>query len=95
MSYPTDFKVIVDTGSSDLWLDLQGLDIPLTNTTDLIVDTQYAIGDVKGNVLFAELRLGQYVIPSQGNCVSFHLRLSTSILILPSAFINATNVSKY
>ncbi|KAL1945700.1 hypothetical protein VTO73DRAFT_1702 [Trametes versicolor] len=59
------FRVIVDTGSTDLWLDLQGLDIPLTNTTDLIVDTQYAIGEVKGNVLFAELRLGPYVIPSQ------------------------------
>lgn len=95
MSDPTAFRVIVDTGSTDLWLDLQGLDIPLTNTTDLIVDTQYAIGEVKGNVLFAELRLGPYVIPSQGNCVTFYLRLSRSILTLLPAFINATNVSKH
>lgn len=46
---------------------MQGQDIQLVNTTDLVVDTHYAIGDVKGNVLFSELRLGPYVIPSQGN----------------------------
>ncbi|KAL1945699.1 hypothetical protein VTO73DRAFT_1701 [Trametes versicolor] len=59
------FRVTVDTGSTDLWLDLKGIEIQVSNTTDLIVDTPYAIGDVKGNVLFSELRIGPYVIPHQ------------------------------
>lgn len=66
MCDPTAFRVTVDTGSTDLWLDLKGIEIQVSNTTDLIVDTPYAIGDVKGNVLFSELRIGPYVIPHQG-----------------------------
>ncbi|KAI0819329.1 aspartic peptidase domain-containing protein [Trametes gibbosa] len=60
-----NFTVLIDTGSTDLWVDMTGLDVQITNTTDLQTDSHYAVGDVKGNIAFAELRFGQYVIPSQ------------------------------
>ncbi|KAI0351016.1 acid protease [Trametes cingulata] len=60
-----DFTVILDTGSSDLWVNTKGLNLQVTNTTDLQTDNTYAIGDVRGNIAFAELRIGPYVIPHQ------------------------------
>ncbi|KAI0633847.1 acid protease [Trametes polyzona] len=72
LQYTTDvvlggktITVIIDTGSTDIWVDLQSEEVQITNTTDLVVDDHYAIGEVKGNILFAELRLGPYVIPHQ------------------------------
>lgn len=79
LSPVSGFRVVVDTGSTDLWLDLEGIDIQVSNTTDLIVDSPYAVGDVKGNVLFSELRIGPYIIPHQGNTITYFPRSSALI----------------
>ncbi|RPD73742.1 acid protease [Lentinus tigrinus ALCF2SS1-7] len=60
-----DFTVILDTGSTDLWVAAQGRDVKLTNTTDLETSLVYGQGQVAGNIAFAELQVGEYVIPSQ------------------------------
>lgn len=38
----------------------------LTNTTNLSVTETYGIGEVHGTLQYAELRVGEYVVPSQG-----------------------------
>ncbi|KAI0819330.1 acid protease [Trametes gibbosa] len=60
-----NFTVMIDTGSTDLWVDMKGQEIQVTNVTDIYTDSQYAVGDTKGNIVFAELRIGPYVIPHQ------------------------------
>lgn len=61
-----DFTVLLDTGSTDLWVNSRGLELMLTNTTDLPMTELYGRGEVHGTVQFAELRVGEYVVPSQG-----------------------------
>lgn len=63
---------MVDTGSTDLWVYANGRDIQFSNTTDVIAAGQYAIGAVKGNVAFAELQIGPYVVPNQGTGLHGH-----------------------
>ncbi|KAI0373545.1 acid protease [Pilatotrama ljubarskyi] len=60
-----NFTVILDTGSTDLWVAPKGRNIQATNTTDLQTDNTYAVGDTRGNIAFAEMRIGPYVIPHQ------------------------------
>ncbi|KAI0666647.1 aspartic peptidase domain-containing protein [Trametes maxima] len=60
-----NFTVILDTGSTDLWVDASGLEMHTTNVTDLNVDFSYAIGEVQGNIAFADLQIGPYFIPNQ------------------------------
>ncbi|KAI0778821.1 hypothetical protein BD413DRAFT_119199 [Trametes elegans] len=61
-----DFMVQIDTGSSDLWVNAKGRgEIKTTNQTDLIAKGECGSGSVEGPELFAELRLGEYTIPSQ------------------------------
>ena len=62
----TDFTVLLDTGSTDLWVDTTGRTVQLTNTTDLEVTIGYGKGGVVGNIDFAELMIGDFTIPSQG-----------------------------
>ncbi len=63
-----DFTVLLDTGSTDLWVNSKGLELMLTNTTDLPMTESYGRGEVHGTLQFAELRVGEYVVPSQGEC---------------------------
>lgn len=81
----------LDTGSTDLWIDPSGLDIQYTNTTDLIATEIYGKGMVVGPIAFAELKVGDFVLPSQGMSFSPFSRALTK---LPStvAFVNATQV---
>lgn len=62
----TDFTVLLDTGSSDLWLNIAGRGIELTNTSNLEALEGYGKGQVQGNIAFAELRIGDFTIESQG-----------------------------
>ncbi|KAI0824072.1 aspartic peptidase domain-containing protein [Trametes gibbosa] len=60
-----NFTVMFDTGSTDLWINSQNLELMLTNTTDLAITEVYGIGQVDGTLQFAELKIGDYVVPSQ------------------------------
>ena len=61
-----DFVVLLDTGSTDLWVDTSGRNVKFTNTTDLVTGVVFGSGQVSGNITFAEVKLGEYTIPSQG-----------------------------
>ncbi|CDO75991.1 hypothetical protein BN946_scf184922.g4 [Trametes cinnabarina] len=60
-----NFTVVVDTGSTDLWVDARGLDLQLSNNTDIHVNFSYALGGVSGNIAFADLKIGPYTLPNQ------------------------------
>lgn len=69
-----DFTVQLDSGSSDLWILPGSASLKLTNDSGLYTDIFYGEGAVGGNIQFAELKLGEYTIPSQGqpeHCVLF------------------------
>ena len=61
-----DFTVLLDTGSSDLWLNIAGRGVELTNTSDLEALEGYGKGQVRGNIAFAEVQIGDFTIESQG-----------------------------
>lgn len=65
---PLDFTVLLDTGSTDLWVNSKGLELLFANTTDLTIAEDYERGQVQGTLQFAELKVGDYVVPSQGEC---------------------------
>ncbi|KAI0656586.1 acid protease [Cubamyces menziesii] len=60
-----NFTVVVDTGSTDLWVDARGLNLKTTNNTGFNVNFSYAIGEVEGEIQYADLQIGPYVIPNQ------------------------------
>ncbi|KAI0652538.1 aspartic peptidase domain-containing protein [Trametes meyenii] len=60
-----NYSVQIDTGSHDLWVNSQGRDMHFTNQTDLIGILPYGSGVTRGPEVFAELRLGDFVVPSQ------------------------------
>ncbi|KAI0804711.1 aspartic peptidase domain-containing protein [Irpex lacteus] len=75
------FKVLIDTGSSDLWLSDVGPSVKLTNTTNVPVDITY--GDesgVSGTVAFSELQLGQFTVPSQAFIKPNHVNITSNLL---------------
>ncbi|KAI0645476.1 acid protease [Trametes meyenii] len=57
--------VVLDTGSSDLWVDLKGRGIELRNNTNLQAEETFGLGSVVGNIAFADLQLGEFTINSQ------------------------------
>ncbi|KAI0633845.1 aspartic peptidase domain-containing protein [Trametes polyzona] len=58
-------KVLVDTGSTDLWIDPKGLDVKYSNTTDVKAGLVYGIGEVEGTIAFADVQIGPYFVPNQ------------------------------
>ena len=62
----SEFTVQLDTGSTDLWVDGRGRNIKATNTTGIPGNVSYAGGEVSGVISFAELKVGEYTVSSQG-----------------------------
>ncbi|EJF60415.1 acid protease [Dichomitus squalens LYAD-421 SS1] len=60
-----EFTVVLDTGSTDLWVDVRDRNIKLTNSTNITAEEGYALGSAAGTINFAELRVGDYLVPSQ------------------------------
>ena len=65
----TVFTVQLDTGSTDFWVFPNGTSLQTTNTTNLNNSLTYGTGTVSGVLEFAEVQLGSYTVPSQGECV--------------------------
>ncbi|GJE94324.1 acid protease [Phanerochaete sordida] len=59
------FTVILDTGSSDLWVYAPDANINVLNDSQLTANITYGRGSISGTVQFAELQVGEYVVPSQ------------------------------
>ena len=62
----TEFTVQLDTGSSDLWIYAPGNSIKVLNDSHLSANLTYGTGSVDGPIQFAEVKIGEYTIPSQG-----------------------------
>ena len=56
----------MDTGSSDLWIIPTNETMHILNDTHIPTNVSYGTGSVSGTIEFAELRFGEYVVPSQG-----------------------------
>lgn len=66
----TEVLIQLDTGSSDLWVSPETSDIEFTNSTDLQADEAYGIGHISGSVQFANVQLGNHIVPNQGTRAS-------------------------
>ncbi|KAI9062580.1 acid protease [Trametes sanguinea] len=60
-----NFTVIVDTGSSDIWVDTSGQQLAVTATPNIPVEIPFAMGRVTGNMQSANVQLGDLVIQGQ------------------------------
>lgn len=58
------FPIQLDTGSSDVWV-MPPFALNLTNTTDIQANLTFGIGQVTGNIAFANMTLGPHTVPSQ------------------------------
>lgn len=64
---PEAFSVALDTGSSDLVIYSRGAPLKILNDSGLYANETYGDGTVDfGPVQFAEVQIGEYIIPSQG-----------------------------
>jgi predicted aspartyl protease len=75
-----DLRVLLDTGSSDLWVNFPGT-APTTTDLGKSVSLNYAIGAASGNVHTAQLQFDSFVIPDQAFC-EFPLVLFLIIFVL-------------
>ncbi|KAI0343282.1 acid protease [Trametopsis cervina] len=90
------FPIQLDSGSSDLWIKRDGLNV--TSTSNLTASLTFGIGEVSGNISFAEMEIGPHTIPSQAflnadNATNFDTILNRGILgIMGLAFDSASTI---
>lgn len=83
-----EFTVVLDSGSTDLWVK-SPVPLKITNDSGLATAVLYGEGGIAGPIQFAELKIGEYTIPSQGTHFATTFTLFTH---RPSAFINVNVV---
>ncbi|KAF8437969.1 aspartic peptidase domain-containing protein [Boletus edulis BED1] len=59
-----DFTLIIDTGSSDLWVT-GGQKLKLNSTTNTTVNLTYGIGSAYGNIAYAPVAFGGFQVDTQ------------------------------
>ena len=64
--YSAEFRLLLDTGSSDLWVKTPQTPLKVLNDSGISTNISYVKGFISGPIQFAEVKLGQYTIPSQG-----------------------------
>ncbi|PCH36226.1 acid protease [Wolfiporia cocos MD-104 SS10] len=60
-----ELLIQLDTGSSDLWVNLPNDQIEITNITNITAQETYGIGAVTGPIAFANVSLGPHFVPDQ------------------------------
>ncbi|KAK7469155.1 hypothetical protein VKT23_003645 [Stygiomarasmius scandens] len=59
------YQVEIDSGSTDLWVDTQGLDPPGTVDTDILMDIFFGGGDVHGSIHTVQMDFNGFTIDDQ------------------------------
>jgi len=60
-----EILIQLDTGSSDLWINLESGQIDFTNLTNIEATQTYGIGSVTGPIAFANVSMGPHVVSGQ------------------------------
>lgn len=64
LNFRPDFTLIVDTGSSDLWVT-GSQKLKLNSTTNTTVNLTYGLGSAYGNIAYAPVAFGGYQVDNQ------------------------------
>lgn len=64
LSFISDFTLLIDTGSSDLWVT-SSQKIKLNSTTNTTVNLTYGLGSAYGNIVYAPVSFGDYQVDNQ------------------------------
>lgn len=85
----------MDTSTTDLWIYAPDVSLNIANDSGLLQDAVYhGNGFASGPIQFAEVQIGGFTIPSQGELIEQYAGVCRDVLISTTiAFIHANKVS--